>query len=329
MVHDSRVDIDAYHLKFSYNQNPRLEAPRFLAAAARGPVPQDDDVLFSPEEGPIRERFQAQLREVGLGRFVGGLVPLNNRNFVALAIHRYRDSVSSFSANQLDRLAGVLPHFAQAFSLAQSASENRSAIALVHGHLDLWPSALAVCTAQGEIRWLNRRAQVDLRAHNVLHIRDFRLVASTSEGQQQLAQALERSAHTDTPTFLTFNATKGGMQLAIQALPASEEGCKLILVSISRPDVSGQIPASAIKTLFGLTEAEARLTSALVAGITVEQYAQQKGGAVGTVRYQLNQVLFKTGAHRQADLVRRVLCSAAGYLALSTGDEVPTRPNVA
>ncbi|WZB68399.1 hypothetical protein WJ971_14920 [Achromobacter xylosoxidans] len=35
---------------------------------------------------------------------------------------------------------------------------------------------------------------------------------------------------------------------------------------------------------------------------------------VGTARYQLNQVLGKVGARRQADLVRQVLCSAAALV---------------
>ncbi|WYX35916.1 hypothetical protein WJ966_02415 [Achromobacter xylosoxidans] len=71
---------------------------------------------------------------------------------------------------------------------------------------------------------------------------------------------------------------------------------------------------SPLRALFGLTEAEARLASALVAGKTVEAYARDRGVTVGTARYQLNQVLGKVGARRQADLVRQVLCSAAALV---------------
>lgn len=76
----------------------------------------------------------------------------------------------------------------------------------------------------------------------------------------------------------------------------------------------GHFPIAALRALFGLTEAEARLASALVAGKTVEAYARDRGVTVGTARYQLNQVLGKVGARRQADLVRQVLCSAAALV---------------
>ena len=68
----------------------------------------------------------------------------------------------------------------------------------------------------------------------------------------------------------------------------------------------------------GLTAAEARLTSAFVSGVPLEEYAQRRGVGLGTVRFQMKQVLAKTGTNRQADLVRRILCSAAAQLAVSS-----------
>ena len=77
---------------------------------------------------------------------------------------------------------------------------------------------------------------------------------------------------------------------------------------------NGHIPSDALKALFNFTDAEARLASALVSGVTVDQYAENRGVKIGTIRTQLSQVLGKSGANRQADLVRRVLCSAAAAL---------------
>ncbi|MGF2508686.1 helix-turn-helix transcriptional regulator, partial [Ralstonia pseudosolanacearum] len=80
-------------------------------------------------------------------------------------------------------------------------------------------------------------------------------------------------------------------------------------------NLAGEIPAAALAALFDLTEAESRLASALVQGDTLEQYAQRRGVSIGTVRYQLKQVLSKTGTNRQSELMRKVLCSAAAHAA--------------
>ena len=69
-----------------------------------------------------------------------------------------------------------------------------------------------------------------------------------------------------------------------------------------------------MERLFGLTPTEARLLGSLATGSSVEDYAQQRGVSVGTARVQLKQIQSKTGQHRQSDLVRLVLSSAAAHL---------------
>ena len=60
--------------------------------------------------------------------------------------------------------------------------------------------------------------------------------------------------------------------------------------------------------------AHAALVATLVAGGTLEQHAQCRGISPGTARGQLKQVLSKTGTHRQAELVRLALSSAAAHV---------------
>ncbi|MGZ5183829.1 MAG: helix-turn-helix transcriptional regulator, partial [Caldimonas sp.] len=104
----------------------------------------------------------------------------------------------------------------------------------------------------------------------------------------------------------------------------TEGGATQLLVSfVNEGQDVGHIPADALRALFDFTNAEANLASALVSGVTVEQYAQSRGVTIGTVRTQLNQVLSKSGAHRQADLVRRVLCSAAAALPAESSGLAP------
>ena len=310
MAHDSCVDMEAYEATVSDAGNPRLEAKRFLkVTCGRGVV--EDDRLFEPDEQPIRGQFNERMLRLGFGRFVGALTPLGNDRYVTLSLHRRPGDASDFSPRALDRLMGLMPHLAQAVSLSQSVALNRSASALLHGHLESWPCAMVVCDVRGNVSWLNQRATLALHSGGELRCQHRQLRAMPGQAQQRLARALKEAAESQAPSFAAFDTSSDRLHMAVQ--PLDPDG--LLLVTLTRDDVPGRIPVEALKVLFDLTEAEARLASALVAGSTVEQYAQHRGVTVGTARYQLSQVLVKTGSRRQADLVRRVLCSAAAQLA--------------
>lgn len=326
-VSDSHFDMEAYREKISDGRNPRLEAARLLAAAKRQSL-QGDDELFKSEERPIRDRLQAQLLQLGHGRFIGGLSELGNDRYVALAMHRRAGGTDDFSPRQRDRLHELLPHFAQAVAISQSLACNRSATALVQGHLDRWPSALVVCTPRGQIQWTNKAARAKLAAGGELQLCNQCLQALDSAENRRLTSALHQASEKSEPSFAVFDAANGRLHMAIQLLEAQESGLEpLLLVSITDEEPSGHVSVPALKALFDLTEAEACLASAVVSGVTVAEYALRRGVTTGTARYQLNQVLMKTGAHRQADLVRRVLCSAAGYIAIGRhgGQDAPRR----
>jgi len=313
-AHDSRMPMDAYISAVSDAHNPRFDCARLLTAA-QGPALQGDLELFQADERPIRDRLQGQLLALGLGRFIGGLVKMGDHRYMALAVHRDPHDPGDFSTRERERLDGLLPHLAQALSLTRAVAQSRSASALLHGYLDRWLCALVVTDGRGQVHWMNRRATEQLRRAGELQVTHNALRASNTSAQQRLTQALQQVQATHSPDFFSMDAAEGPLQVVVQPVEspsAASDG--LMLWSFTNDNMAGHIPAEAIKALFNLTETEARLACALVSGITVEQYAQHRGVTVGTARYQLNQVLVKTGAHRQADLVRRVLCSAAASL---------------
>ena len=58
-----------------------------------------------------------------------------------------------------------------------------------------------------------------------------------------------------------------------------------------------------LATLYGLSPTELRVASALLAGKSPEEYAQQAGVSMATVRSQLRNLFYKTGPRRQSELV--------------------------
>lgn len=77
------------------------------------------------------------------------------------------------------------------------------------------------------------------------------------------------------------------------------------------------IPAELLRGLFALTPAEANLLQALVQDKRLEDYADERGVSVTTVRTQLAHLFRKTGTNRQSELVRLALLSA-GVLGMGT-----------
>ena len=58
-----------------------------------------------------------------------------------------------------------------------------------------------------------------------------------------------------------------------------------------------------MRTVFRLTQAEARLATQLARGESLENVADQFGIGKETARSQLKSIFAKTGVHRQAELV--------------------------
>lgn len=70
--------------------------------------------------------------------------------------------------------------------------------------------------------------------------------------------------------------------------------------------------AEALRELFSLNLSEARLAHALASGLDLKEAAEAQGVTLSTARTYLKRLFQKTGANRQAELVRLLLNSVAG-----------------
>jgi len=107
---------------------------------------------------------------------------------------------------------------------------------------------------------------------------------------------------------LTVGKGEHGRQiivLPIAADPAeAKSACALVLICGQQPhqESAGQL----LQHIYALTPAEARLAMLILHGQAPNGAAAHLQVSVATVRTQLSSVLKKTGALRQADLVRRL-----------------------
>lgn len=91
------------------------------------------------------------------------------------------------------------------------------------------------------------------------------------------------------------SAARGGIDMAYKAIAA---------VFARKMEIDGQSRSELVARTFGLTPAELRVLVAIVEIGGVPKAAEALGVAETTVRTHLQRVFSKTGANRQADLVK-------------------------
>ena len=229
---------------------------------------------------------------------------------------------SEFEADQLALLTRLAPHLALAVDI-----NTRIALESLVGRPSLYAldhagQGAIVTDTVGNILFANVTGQRLIDAGGGLTGRGrglaCRLPADTARLHQLIASCADRTA-----------VPRGG-KLRVQQAPG--EGCLDILVAPLHSDVpwlpverpvsliliDPPMPARGLTTeslmeKFGLTRAESIVAIEICSGLGVKSTAARLGVAQSTVRSQLANVFEKTGARKQAELVRILLHkSAAG-----------------
>lgn len=103
--------------------------------------------------------------------------------------------------------------------------------------------------------------------------------------------------------------------LVLRPIPATEwaegQSSPCIVVFISDPQGQENASQQMLAELFELTPAEANLAIKLARGLSLAEMSAEQNISQHTARAQLKSIFAKTGASRQAELVRLVLKSVA------------------
>ncbi len=299
-------------------RNPRFHATSLTKRLNR--IVRDEDIFDADD--PRQWQLKAQLEQMGLGRFVGSLKEIAPDTYMALSLHKAADDQQDFSSDQIAQFSTLVPHVGQAAALCERVQKSVSWTERLQKHLDQLRCGLMVVDARGQIQWLNRSAELRMRTPSPLMRHGKQLMSQSADVSARILKHIEMVASSADPRgnwrFLTLQHGAQRVHVALQPMLETEDFAgehRSVLLVITGGGYDEVIPTAALVSMFGLTPAECLLAEALIRGLTLEQYAAQRGVSVGTVRWHLKQVLSKTGATRQADLMRIVLSSAAAQLA--------------
>jgi DNA-binding CsgD family transcriptional regulator len=283
---------------------------------APGRVLLDDRQVITAEE-----RRQSAFHQEWLRRYdVEYLVHINispARRYTGIVTCAQARARGEFDIRQGRLLMAYVPHFERAAALQIRLAELGDRAVLMSGAFDRLPVAGVILDASGTVLFANALAAEVLQARDGLELRSGRLAAQQKQTERALAQRqrqiVSAGPELDPPAPIPVARPSGRAPYRVDVLPLPtasgfhrNEAGATVLVLIHDPAHRRQLRQYELSFLYGLTPAEAALAEAVVAGETLREYAERKGRSIGTVRYQMKQVLAKTECHRQADLIRLV-----------------------
>lgn len=277
---------------------------------------------FPPPDQPRSAILSDFLRRWDVERYVGGDVFRDARRFGVVSVLAPQ-SRAAFGPTEIDLLKTLIPHLRRAVELRSHLDEKDASRSVAQGVIEGMRTGVILLDASGHVLAANATARriADLRDGLLLSRERLRATANSEDDllQKAIGEAIAISEHRDSSggAALTVRRPSGARPYAILVSPGASAGSQSAfriasaVVLIGDSDAGFAASEEVAMQLYGLTPAEARLACSVASGESLESYASARGINVSTARWTMKQALAKTGARRQADLVRILLTSPA------------------
>lgn len=300
----------------------------FEKYAMLGPTTRGQPIADMMSRSELLETrlYREWMRPQGLVDVVNAVVEKSTAGVVVFAVFRSeRDGVADNDVRY--RMQMIVPHIRRAVLIGQMFDLKAAEIAAYANTLDGLNVGMCLVDAEGRIVHVNTAGHAIITVSDVLHSVGGRLAARDARVEQTLREIFSAAGQQD--------AAPGTMEIALPLIGKDNEryvAHVLPLTSGARHRAGGTSAAAAalfirraaleipptfevIGKTFKLTPTELRVLSAIVEVGGVPEVAAALGVAATTIKTHLGRLFEKTGATRQADLVKLV----AGYATLLTG----------
>jgi DNA-binding CsgD family transcriptional regulator/PAS domain-containing protein len=307
-----------------YARDYQAVCPRIRHALQHPDLQTQFDYQFMTESGMDRDPVYHWFGTHGLRYYIGSAVAAtpNYLAFVSLQRTRRQGHVGAGDVELFDLLK---PHLAKAASLADQLGTLRDSDRLSSMLLEGLPQAVFALGADGVVLFANLRAERMLLDGDGLRVEGGRLTAATGDDQQLLDTMITSAMNPlSRPLggWATLHRPSGRRPLAVyvSALPRDSgflgPSAKVLLL-VHDPAERCCVDIAMLTSMYGMTQTEARLASALSGGHSIESAAAMLHMQPATARSHLKSIFRKAGVGRQQDLVR-LLTSLSTFPPLRT-----------
>ena len=223
-----------------------------------------------------------------------------------IGLHRGR-AQKSFSAAELRSLQDSVSHIGRMFEIRSKLDRATHYGRTLHATLDLVGHAVLILSPAGVLVECNRVGEAMLRRADALLLRQRQVKARDAKDDEAFQTAMRAAvAAGASQASAIFVHRENGLPYVLSIATARIGDTRRIIVIASNPSDRDASLVSRIRTLYGLTRAEAEVAEALSAGKPLEQLSAERGVALNTVRTQMKNIYAKLDCSRQSELVARV-----------------------
>jgi DNA-binding CsgD family transcriptional regulator/PAS domain-containing protein len=292
---------------------------RLTPATPAGTV-QTDNMVMPREQLARTEFFQDFLRPYGIGGMLNAVALLEDGRQTVVTVHARRE----LRDDQVALYRLLTPHLRRAVQLnvrLSAASINYAATMEVVDRLD---EGVLFVDEVAKVVFANRAAEALFATNGGLRRKADQLQAAIVSETAALHAVIARCGDMDGRQGHALNLTQGLNRppLTVRVTPVSDNlpgwiigGRPVAIITVSDPGQKIRPQPARLQALFGLTAAQAALAVEILAGDGIQAAADRLGITRATARSHLARIFEKTGARRQAELVRMLMAETASLTA--------------
>jgi DNA-binding CsgD family transcriptional regulator len=254
---------------------------------------------------------------IAQGLYYGCIASLHRAGPVLSTLEVYRPRhARDFAASEIRVLSRLVPHVANALRVNWYVGASQTHQSQAEAALNQLNAGLFLLANDGRIVFANRMTQALLRQGDGIRSHGGKLAAARQQDRCRFSEFIGRAAGQATGTHMVqairIDRDVGRRPLQAWAAPLPRHPTNFLIQSslsdvmlvVIDPELSAAPPMEALRALYQLTDAEARLTCGLLEGARLEDYAERAGISMNTARTHLKSVFAKTDTDRQAELIR-------------------------
>jgi DNA-binding CsgD family transcriptional regulator/PAS domain-containing protein len=285
---------------------PRLATHKVLIGSEVWPEPEFLRSVFYNEFLKQFDLDICSVAAIGIGSIPG--------KFDGLSIFRGH-SDQEFTAENTAILSMLQTHLKIALATRRRLSALQSTVADLENAFNSMKSALVLLDGAGRVIFVNAAAYSILNRGDGLYLSKSRLI--TTRRSHESAKLIELifkaiatakgNGHFGGGVMPFPRPGKRPLQLLVSPLcseNAANPGRAVVAVFLADPEQIQAVPTDVLRTLFGLSPAEARLALSVLEGNSLSETAELNRVSRETVKSQMSAVFAKTGTRRQGELVR-------------------------
>lgn len=264
------------------------------------------------------EYYVDWLKGVGIFHLTGAMMAVDSNTLAGIGIHRAYGT-EGYDADDREAMGLLLPHLTRALQMYRQLNglERQGQIGLAA--LEALTVGVMMVDAAGRLLFTNSVAEKLLQKGEGIAVSHGHLRAQAPDRnlglQHAIREAVAGFSGRSANTGMLVMPRREGAPLSLLVCPAPGDRLghdrlkSAAIIFVNNPDDRCTPTEAALTAQFGLTPAEARLTTALLDGEHGDDYARRLGLSPHTVKTQLKAVFAKTGCGRQADLIRIILAN--------------------